>query len=141
MSAIITNRAQRRQMERDNAKWPLSLQLIRHDEWPENVRNSTHGPIRVWRSRHFLVQEFHAAGPVTVRLSVCRTTLSGDRWQEGISWDELMLIKAQTGYAGLDAVEIYPAERDIVNVANMRHLWVLTEPLPFAWRKTRPDQC
>lgn len=33
------------------------------------------------------------------------------------------------------AVEIYPAERDIVNVANMRHLWVLPERLPFGWRR------
>jgi hypothetical protein len=24
----------------------------------------------------------------------------------------------------------------VVNVANMRHLWVLVDSLPFAWRKT-----
>lgn len=26
------------------------------------------------------------------------------------------------------------ADKDVVNVANMRHIWVLDEPLVFAWR-------
>ena len=33
------------------------------------------------------------------------------------------------------AVEVFPADDQVVNVANMRHLWVLPEPLPFAWEK------
>jgi hypothetical protein len=33
-----------------------------------------------------------------------------------------------------DAVEVYPPAGDVVNVANMRHLWVLRDRLPFAWR-------
>lgn len=24
---------------------------------------------------------------------------------------------------------------DVVNVANMRHIWIMRELLPFAWRK------
>jgi len=34
-----------------------------------------------------------------------------------------------------DAIEIFPADMDVVNVANMRHLWVMAEPVEFAWRK------
>ena len=134
--SISTTRAQRRQLERENAKWPLSLQPVPRNDWP--LAMTTSGmtmPLRVWRSRFFLVQEFAAPAPAQVRLSVSRTTLEGDRWQEGISWDELMFVKAQAGYAAAHAVEVYPAERDIVNVANMRHLWVLQDAPVFAWRR------
>ena len=36
-------------------------------------------------------------------------------------------------------MEVYPRTADLVNVANMRHLWVLPELLPFAWRKGAAD--
>ena len=71
-----------------------------------------------------------------MRLSINRTTLDGDRWQEGLEWETLQALKNELGYAAHDAVEVFPAAADVVNVANMRHLWVLSEPLPFAWRKT-----
>jgi hypothetical protein len=61
--------------------------------------------------------------------------LEGDRWADNITWDELQALKTQCGYGGHDAVEVYPPTRDVVNVANIRHLWVLAEKLPFAWRK------
>ncbi len=90
--SIVTTRAQRRELERTNAKMPRELRLIPRHEWP-----NPDGPQRrVWRSRDYLVQEFDAPAPACVRLSVNRTTLTGD---------------------------------------HMRHLWVLREQLPFAWRK------
>lgn len=94
--------------------------------------------LRVLRSRDFLVQEFAANAPAKVRLSVCRTTLYGDRWQDGITWDDLQQIKRECGYGDADAIEVFPADADVVNVANMRHLWVMSEPVACAWRKT-PD--
>lgn len=86
------------------------------------------------RSREFLVQEFEAQAPAVVRLSINRVELAGDRWVDGISWEELQRIKSECGYGQADAVEIYPPKDDEVNVANMRHLWVLRDPLSFAWR-------
>lgn len=130
--SIQTTRAQRRQLERDNAKLPATLQEIPRGEWP-NPRSSQ---LRVWRSRGFLVQEFNAPAPALVRLSVNRTSLAGERWDENITWDELQRIKAECGYADAEAVEVYPRDADVVNVANMRHLWVLLDPVPFAWRKS-----
>ena len=47
---------------------------------------------------------------------------------------KLQEIKNTIGYKDKFAVEVYPAENDIVNVANMRHLWVLPKPLGFEWR-------
>lgn len=134
--SIVTTRAQRRELERTNAKMPRELRLIPRHEWP-----NPEGPQRrVWRSRDYLVQEFDAPAPACVRLSVNRTTLSGDRWNDNLTWDELQDIKAQCGYPMAEAVEVYPPAGDVVNVANMRHLWVLREQLPFAWRKGRRQQ-
>lgn len=130
---ITTTRAQRRELARTNAKMPVALQLVPRHEWPNPL-----GPQRrVWRSRHYLVQEFDAPEPACVRLSVNRTSLTGDRWADNITWDELQDIKAQCGYPMADAVEVYPRAGDVVNVANMRHLWVLREPVAFAWRAKR----
>lgn len=128
--SIFATRAQRRQLERDNAKQPSTLREVPRDEWPNPLGTQ----LRVLRSRDFLVQEFSAAAPAKVRLSVCRTSLSGDRWQDGITWDELQRLKRECGYGSADAIEIFPADIDVVNVANMRHLWVMDEPVSFAWR-------
>jgi hypothetical protein len=129
---ISATRAQRRQLERDNAKQPSRLQEVLREQWPDP--GATH--IRVLRSRDFLVQEFEASAPAVVRLSICRTSLSGDRWQDGISWEELQRLKCECGYGTADAIEVFPADADVVNVANMRHLWVMAEPVACAWRKT-----
>lgn len=128
---IITTRAQRRELLRQNAKMPRELQLVPRREWPD--QNSLRR--RVWRSRDYLVQEFDAPAPALVRLSVNRTTVDGDCWADGIAWEELQDIKTQCGYQDHDAVEIYPAVHDEVNIANMRHVWIMRERLPFAWRR------
>ena len=130
---IATSRQQRRILAKENAKLPQELQEIPRQFWPAGLDDPKR--TRVWRSQRFLVQEFVEPRPVVVRLSVNRTTLDGLRWKEGISWDELQEIKNSCGYADADAVEIFPAQSDIVNVANMRHLWVMLEKLPFGWRR------
>lgn len=87
----------------------------------------------MWISRDFLVQVFLEKR--AIRLSVNRTTIQSDgRWSDRITWDELQAIKREVGYGDRFAVEIYPADRDLVNVANMRHLWILRDPLGIGWR-------
>lgn len=132
--SIITSRAQRRQLERDNSKQPTALTLLNRNEWPESA-SADSSRLQVWRSRDFLVQAFAATSPALCRLSVNRTTLEGDRWAQNITWQELQQIKRECGYWAHTAVEVFPPDRDVVNVANMRHLWVLPEALPFAWKK------
>lgn len=89
--------------------------------------------VDVWRNRKFLVQIFDEGG--VMRLSVNRTTIDAKgNFNDGISWDELQEIKNAVGFEQFDAVEIYPSEKDVVNVANMRHLWILPEKLSFGWR-------
>jgi hypothetical protein len=63
--------------------------------------------------------------------------LIGDRWADGITWDTLQLLKRECGHGERWAVEVYPPDTDIVNVANMRHLWLLRAPPPFGFRVAR----
>jgi len=69
-----------------------------------------------------------------LRASINRTTLRADgRWEENLTWDEMQEIKRQIGRGICYAVEVLPMDCDIVNVANMRHMWILPEPLPIGW--------
>ena len=129
-----TPREQRRQLERENAKRPAVLTEVPRTQWPNGVQQPD--CVRVWVSRDYLVQEFACVDPlVNARLSICRTSHNGERWDDGVSWEELMRIKREIGYGARDAVEIYPADADVVNVANMRHLWLVAGELAFKWRR------
>lgn len=106
---------------------------IPQGSWPQ----SQFDPKRtaVYFSTEFLVQVFNESNGI-VRLSINKTHTGNDgRWVDGIAWEELQEIKNQCGYADYDAVEIYPSNNDVVNVANMRHLWVMPQKLDFVWRK------
>lgn len=125
-------RAAKRFLEVQSQKYPEHLVEIPRDQWPDPTR-----PIeRVLRSREFLVQVYAEPFPVVARLSVNRTELAGERWRDGISWETMQRLKNEAGYSEHDAVELFPAAADEVNVANMRHLWVLASPVPFAWRRS-----
>lgn len=124
------SRQQRRLLEKENAKQPRTLQPVPRSQWPEHQRQ----PKEVWRSRDFLVQIYEEPNGIE-RMSISRTSLHGERWMDGITWDDLMGLKRQAGRGDRDALEVYPADKDVINVANMRHLWLPPEPVAFAWRK------
>ena len=56
------------------------------------------------------------------------------KWHDGITWDEIQSIKNEIGFEDHDCVEVYPAQKNIVDVANMRHIWVMDELLLFSWK-------
>lgn len=108
------------------------LTLIPREEWPPTTAKLI--PDECWRSQEFLVQIFRTDGK-PVRLSICCTALAPDgSWKDGITWDELQKVKADVGFGDSWAVEVYPPEEHVVNVANFRHLWIVPAP-DFAWRK------
>jgi hypothetical protein len=120
--------AQRRQLAKENAKWPHQLHPVPREEWP-----SAHPELlEVWRSRGFLVQ-IMAEKHGHIRLTACRTMQRGDGWIADITWDELMQLKRECGRGDQDALELFPADRDVVNVANMRHLFFPPTPVLFKW--------
>lgn len=88
---------------------------------------------RVFRNRRFLAVVYDENGQT--RLSVCRTAVEVEtgRFLGGISWDELQAVKSACGFGESWAVEVYPADSSVVDVANMRHLWILPAPPAFAW--------
>lgn len=131
LSKPAVSREVRRQMERAAAKRPAVLTLVQRDKWPDAQYDPKR--IEVWLSRDYLVQVFQEAGGV-LRLSCGRTTMRPDgRWNDGITWDELQEVKRQVGHGDDYAIEVYPRDCDVVNVANMRHLWVMPLPLHFGW--------
>lgn len=125
-------RAAAKKLEQENKKYSEKLEPVPAEEWPYKEP----GLLGLYRSKDYLVQVYAEKLPGLFRLSVCRTkvALIGG-WEENITWDALQEIKNECGFENFDAVEIYPKKSDVVNVANMRHLWVLPAPLPFAWRQ------
>lgn len=116
---------------------PMFVQEVKPEDWPDCSWMTTK-PSRVWYVGGYLAQEFREPDGI-VRLSIVSakrvTPSQGRGLQDGIPWDDLQQIKDRLGYHGRDAVEVYPAEDDLVDVANMRHLWILPYRLPFAWRR------
>lgn len=126
-------RAALRQLELDNASASATMKAVPPDQWPACMIGKV---VMLFRSRQFLAQLYEEPNGV-LRLSVNRsmTDKQGDRWIDGITWDQLQQVKAECGFGNQWAVEVYPPEPDIVNVANVRHLWLLPQAPDFAWRK------
>jgi hypothetical protein len=88
---------------------------------------------KVLISKLFMVQEYHEGE--NIRLTVNFIKQKNGKWKDGISWDQLQQIKSSVGYGNKCAVEVYPEDVNVVNVANMRHLFILPERPKFAWSK------
>jgi len=140
------SRSDRRTMAKiakeEAAKRPARLTEVPRSEWPP-YPNPNRAPTHVWQSRKYLVQLFDEgkfAQRVDMRrMTVCRVTLADDgRWEDGLSWDELQDIKHEIGFGDWYGLEVYPRDCDTVNVANMRHLWLLETPLEIGWFTLSP---
>lgn len=135
------SRATRRQtaamMRKQAGAWPEHLVAVPESEWPPRPAAKT--PLSLWRSRYYLAQVYAAPafGLIEVRqLTVNRVTIGASgHWDADIPWDDLQRCKREIGCGDWYAVEVYPRDRDIEYVANMRHLWLLAEPLAIGWFK------
>ena len=131
------SRAYREGLADENMKWGPALQLIERREWPASCHTMRTPPGEVWRSSGFLLQVYYERDGIE-RLTVCRAAVDvSGNWRSEITWDELQRLKRECGRGDRYAVELFPADADVVNVSNMRHLWVLLEPPPFAWRDSK----
>ena len=129
------NRAERRALAAKHRGLPEALVEVPMHLWPTATVGLQRPPERVWRNRAFLVQQYVENG-VPTRLSINRLRmLPNGRWADGITWDEIQNLKAQAGYGNHWAVEIFPAARDLVDVAHVRHIWLLDAAPAYAWRR------
>lgn len=127
--AAATDRKRFNQMRRDFQK-----ENRKRGSTLVEVHSSETNPIRALGSRFFFVQVYRDNG--FIRLSINRSELDNDgNWRADITWDELMRCKIEAGYGDKWAVEVYPPTEAVVNVANMRHLFLLDEAPEFAWKK------
>lgn len=118
-------------MRAENNKHSKTMSRMPEEAWP-----TTRPPniIEVWRSDSFLAQVYQES-PEHLRVSICRTMINkSGGWKENITWEELMQIKREIGHGNSYAVEVLPMDRDIVNVANMRHFFILPA-MVVGWRK------
>jgi len=120
-------------MKKENRKYSKQFVEIPPENWsqppPDNL-------IKLFRNNAFLVQVF--ADESGIRITVNRTMIDNQGgWLQGISWEDLQRIKSTIGYGDVMAVEIYPADENVINMANMRHLWVLKDGLNVGWSRSQ----
>jgi hypothetical protein len=111
-----------------------SMQEVPRSEWPFMPGFET-VPLRVWRSADYLAVLYEQRADGNRRLTVNsvrrkaeRKRKSGTDWRDGITWDELQRVKNECLGEDVWCVEVYPAQDKVVDVANMRHLFVLDGP-------------
>lgn len=126
------SRKSRLELKKNNKTFPNHLIEI---EVSEEKQANNPNLLKVFRSRYYLVQVFEDGD--VIRLSINKTEVNNDgSWKENIGWEDLQQLKRQAGFANHYAVEVYPRDVDLVNVANMRHIWVLENPLKIGWSKS-----
>lgn len=95
------------------------------------------GMLRVLRSRRLIVVEIAPRGHAAPH-RMLNVALADGAHAHRITWADLMAVKAQCGYADLDALEVLPreADRGAQPMANgtARELWVLQGNIPFVAR-------
>lgn len=93
---------------------------------------TTTGCSEIWISRVYLVQVVREAHEWTT-LMIRR--IDGAEIRE--RWDELQMIKNDIAGAEALAIEVFPPTRDVVNMANLRHIRIVPDDfaLPCVWRR------
>lgn len=106
------------------------------DEWPTIPQIEVEAR-RIWISADYLAVLYRQRVDGLLRLTVNSTRRTACRkrrdkggvdWRDGITWDELQRVKNECLGPDVWCVEVYPAQDKVVDVANMRHLWVLDGP-------------
>src|ERR1035437_7391132 len=120
-----------RQLDGDSLRFPDHLVEI--PIAPAEASPGRSHPVKSWRSRHFLVVLWDQGGHPRLTIQRCKLRADG-QWMDGITWEELQRLKSEAGFGAWWAVELFPADASVVNVANMRHLFLLPAPPSFAWK-------
>lgn len=130
---LPATKEQRRQLALENLDYPEHLVEVPLGNLGQ-IRSSI--PKRVWRSRRFMVVLWMELSGWQ-RLTCQRTKLlPNGEWKDGLSWDDLQRLKAEAGFGDHWAVECFPPDSQVVNVANLRHLFLLPAAPDFGWKRS-----
>ena len=98
-----------------------------------------------WVSRRLLVNLYaESRAQVTedscfLRMVVHFLELRDDgNYREGLTWDDLQEVKRQIGRGDWCGYEVYPRDRDVINNANLRHIWLLPKHRTIGWVVPNP---
>lgn len=107
---------------------PFKMVEVPQSQWhcitEGNTRNDL---LKVFKSERFLVQVRKQNDAIRLSVNKVKYAIVNGKihWVDGITWDELQEIKDQCGFRDTWLCEYYPPKDNIVNVANIRHLWVM----------------
>lgn len=125
----------RRNLFHENQRWPVKLKLMPKEGWPEDAPASL---LAIWRSRSYFVQ-LHKAARGVEQLVILRTNIDNNgQWAGGIRHSEIQEIKRQCGFGHADAVELYPADKDMLDTEGARYVWLMPKPVT-ALKMSRED--
>ena len=112
----------------------MNFKEVPKSEWA--ILGGKNPPLKVYKNEKFLIQVRQDGD--YIRLSINRIeTVPGFPilWKDGITWDDLQGIKDAVGYADKWCMECYPPKDEIVNAANIRHLYVMNEVPKYGFFK------
>lgn len=127
------NREQRRALAK--AKRPLIAsypeKLTKVPDGDKSLPYTSHAmDLReVWRSKKFTVMVWNV--PAGTKISVQRNEWNPTtrRYADGITWDEIMEIKRDIGLGESTGIEFFPADSEVINIANVRHIWFISDEI------------
>ena len=124
------NREQRMALEKAQklliASYPDKLEIVPENDpyipyssHPEDIKTifrSKQYTVILWKQNRFDGKQ---------RFSITRNEWSSKerRYVGNISWDEIMEIKRQMGLGEVECWEYYPKDSEVINEANMRHIF------------------
>jgi hypothetical protein len=130
------NREQRRALEKVKrqliASYPDTLEIVPEND--PNIPYSSHPQDieHIYRSKKYTVILWKigvgfAGYNFGQRFSITRNEWDSKdrRYKDGLTWDEIMDIKREMGFGERTAIEYYPADSEVVNLANMRHVFLI----------------
>lgn len=91
--------------------------------------------VKAYRNKCFLITIYKEQFAIRLSINKIEINKKGTRWQDGITWDEIQNIKNKLGYRDMCALEVYPPEDDKVDVANIRHIFIVKNAPPFMWKR------
>lgn len=109
---------------------PFKMEEVPIEKWPKIQGSNSGDPIKVFKNSRYLVQVRKHRGQIRLSINRVQHTFREGKpiWLDGLTWDELQEIKNQCGFEDYWLCEYYPPKEEVVNIANIRHLWVIPMP-------------